>query len=69
MVLPLDQLMRGGQASTGHNGQKGGSAASQPALSDRSASRSDTSSYSPDSIMDQRRANALRNDSQREGRE
>jgi membrane protease subunit HflK len=69
MVLPLDQLMRGGQTSSGQNGQKGANGSSQPARSDSSASRNDTSSYSPDNIMDQRRANAQRSDSQREGRE
>jgi len=69
MMLPLDQLMRGGQATSGQNGQKGGNSSSLPATSDRNASRNDTSSYSPDNIMDQRRANAQRSDSQREGRE
>ncbi len=69
MVLPLDQLMRGGQTSSGQNGQKGANGSSLPARSDSSASRNETSSYSPDNIMDQRRANAQRSDSQREGRE
>ncbi|WP_343553033.1 FtsH protease activity modulator HflK [Pantoea sp.] len=67
-VLPLDQLMRGGQAS-GQSGNKTTNLMKSPSSSGSNASRSDTSSYSPDSIMDQRRANALRNDTQREGRE
>jgi membrane protease subunit HflK len=67
-VLPLDQLMRGGQAS-GQGGQKMTNLMKSPSSSDSSANRGDTSSYSPDSIMDQRRANALRNDTQRQGRE
>ncbi|EJL83161.1 FtsH protease activity modulator HflK [Pantoea sp. BIGb0393] len=66
-VLPLDQLMRGGQS--GQGGQKMTNLMKSPSSSDSNASRSDTSSYSPDSIMDQRRANALRNDTQRQGRE
>ncbi|HBZ17449.1 FtsH protease activity modulator HflK [Pantoea sp. NPDC088449] len=67
-VLPLDQLMRGGQAS-GQSGQKMTNLMKSPSSSESNASRGDTSSYSPDSIMDQRRANALRNDTQRQGRE
>ena len=67
-VLPLDQLMRGGQAS-GQGGQKMTNLMKSPSSSDSNASRGDSSSYSPDSIMDQRRANALRNDTQRQGRE
>ena len=68
MVLPLDQLMRGatGAAQGGH---KGASLNTLPASPGSTASRSDTSAYNPESIMDQRRANALRNDTQREGRE
>ena len=68
MVLPLDQLMRGGQASGGQNGQKNTNLMKLPS-SGSSASNDDSSSYSPSSIMDQRRANALRNDTQRAGRE
>ena len=68
MVLPLDQLMRGA-SSAAQGGQKGASLTTLPASPGSTASRSDTSAYSPDSIMDQRRANALRNDTQREGRE
>ncbi|NIF21421.1 FtsH protease activity modulator HflK [Candidatus Pantoea multigeneris] len=67
MVLPLDQLLQGGQA-TGQKGQTSTNLMKLPPLSENNASRS-TSSYSPESILDQRRANALRNDTQREGRE
>ncbi|ADU70846.1 FtsH protease activity modulator HflK [Pantoea sp. At-9b] len=68
MVLPLDQLMRGGQPVAGQTGQKNTDLMKLPPA-DSNASSSDTSSYSPSSIMDQRRANALRNDTQRLGRE
>ncbi|ORM66175.1 FtsH protease activity modulator HflK [Pantoea rodasii] len=68
MVLPLDQLMRGGQASGGQNSQKNTNLMKLPS-SGSSASNDDSSSYSPSSIMDQRRANASRNDTQRAGRE
>ncbi|MDI9223840.1 FtsH protease activity modulator HflK [Pantoea sp. EA-12] len=68
MVLPLDQLMRGGQTSGNQGAQKTTNLMKFPS-SDSSASNEETSSYSPSSIMDQRRANALRNDTQRAGRE
>ncbi len=68
MVLPLDQLMRGGQISGSQAGQKNTNLMKLPS-SGSSASNDDSSSYSPSSIMDQRRANALRNDTQRAGRE
>lgn len=68
MVLPLDQLMRGGQISGSPAGQKNTNLMKLPS-SGSSASNDDSSSYSPSSIMDQRRANALRNDTQRAGRE
>ena len=68
MVLPLDQLLRGGQSGNAR-GQNNTNLMKLPSSPGSSASRNDASSYSPDSIMDQRRANALRNDTQREGRE
>ena len=68
MVLPLDQLMRGGQASGNQGGQKNTNLMKLPS-SGNTANNDDSSSYSPSSIMDQRRANALRNDTQRAGRE
>lgn len=73
MVLPLDQLMRGGQSGTsGKNTQDSSdnSLLRLPPASNSSSDRaSSSSSFSPDNIMDQRRANAQRNDTQREGRE
>lgn len=69
MVLPLDQLLRSSQTTGGSKSQNTSNLMKLPSSSGSSARRSDTSSYNPDSIMDQRRANALRNDTQREGRE
>ncbi len=68
MVLPLDQLLRNGQ-SGGKDGQNSTNLMKLPSSPGSSADRNSNSSYSPDSIMDQRRANALRNDTQREGRD
>ena len=51
MVLPLDQMLKGGSA---------------PATTS-STGASNTSSTSQGDIMDQRRANAQRNDYQRQG--
>ncbi|MBP2169509.1 membrane protease subunit HflK [Erwinia toletana] len=72
MVLPLDQLMRGGQSGTSPNNSQDSSSNSLLRLPPASGSNdraSSSSSYNPDNIMDQRRANAQRNDTQREGRE
>ncbi|RWR02867.1 cell division protein FtsH [[Pantoea] beijingensis] len=73
MVLPLDQLMRSGQsgASSKNNTQDSSSNSllRLPPASESSSNASSSSSFSPDNIMDQRRANAQRNDTQREGRE
>ncbi|WP_130832075.1 FtsH protease activity modulator HflK [[Erwinia] mediterraneensis] len=69
MVLPLDQLMRSAQSTGSSNDQQGAGLLKLPTESGNSASRNSSSSYNPASIMDQRRANALRNDTQREGRE
>ena len=68
MVLPLDQLLRNGQSGS-QSGQNNTNLMKLPSSPGSSADRNSNSSYSPDSVMDQRRANALRNDSQREGRE
>lgn len=69
MVLPLDQLMRG-QGSASASGQdKSGGLLRLPAASGSNERASGSSSFSPDDIMDQRRVNAQRNDTQREGRE
>ncbi|WP_455819790.1 FtsH protease activity modulator HflK [Pseudomonas cerasi] len=69
MVLPLDQLMRG-QSGASANGQDGsGGLLRLPPASGSNERASGSSSFSPDDIMDQRRVNAQRNDTQREGRE
>ncbi len=69
MVLPLDQLLRApGNAST-RNTQESSSVLRLPPAADSSDRASSSSSFSPSDIMDQRRANAQRSDSQREGRE
>jgi len=70
MVLPLDQLMRGQSGAASGNNQGGSSNLLRlPPASGSSERASSSSSFSPDDIMDQRRVNAQRNDSQREGRE
>jgi len=72
MVLPLDQLMRGqgGSSSNATQDSSSNSLLRLPPASGSSSERaSSSSSFSPDDIMDQRRANAQRNDTQREGRE
>ncbi|AIX72405.1 MAG: FtsH protease activity modulator HflK [Mixta calida] len=70
MVLPLDQLMRGqGSSSSTRSSQESSSLMRLPSTSGSNDRASSGSSFSPDDIMDQRRANALRNDTQREGRE
>ncbi|WP_067704163.1 FtsH protease activity modulator HflK [Erwinia sp. ErVv1] len=72
MVLPLDQLMRGqgGSSSNVTQDSSSNSLLRLPPASGSSSERaSSSSSFSPDDIMDQRRVNAQRNDTQREGRE
>ena len=70
MVLPLDQLMRGqGSSSSTRSSGESSSLMRLPSTSVSNDRASSGSSFSPDDIMDQRRANALRNDTQREGRE
>lgn len=71
MVLPLDQLMRG--KSTGHASANIQNSSNNllhlPVNNEKAQERtSSRSSFSRGNIMDQRRENALRNDSQREGR-
>lgn len=71
MVLPLDQLMRGGQANSQRTTQDSSSNSllRLPPASGSGERASGSTSFSPDDIMDQRRVNAQRSDSQREGRE
>ncbi|VEC01173.1 Modulator of FtsH protease HflK [Cedecea lapagei] len=71
MVLPLDQMLKGGAQQPAAKSDS--SAASNllrlPPASSSSSSASTSSSSSSGDIMDQRRANALRNDTQRVGSE
>ncbi|QKJ88821.1 FtsH protease activity modulator HflK [Paramixta manurensis] len=73
MVLPLDQLLRSSKpTASARNAQDNSGNDDLMRLPPSSASNSNassSSSFSPDDIMDQRRANAQRNDTQREGRE
>ncbi len=73
MVLPLDQLMRGqGGASSSNNTQDSSNNSLlrlPPASDSNDRASSSSSAFSPDNIMDQRRVNAQRNDTQRQGRE
>ncbi|WP_294903012.1 FtsH protease activity modulator HflK [Tatumella sp. UBA2305] len=70
MVLPLDQLLKGGAAAAATSGK---TATPVTPLKPSSYTSSDvsmrqsSSGYSPESVLDQRRANALRNDGQRDG--
>lgn len=66
MVLPLDQLMRGGKSGTTTTPSTDlGSANPAPSVTKPSSSVD----LSSDSVMDQRRANAQRNDTNRQGGE
>lgn len=71
MVLPLDQIMRGQSGGATGNSRDGGSSLLRmpPASGSNNDRATGSSSFSPDDIMDQRRVNAQRNDTQREGRE
>ena len=67
MVLPLDQMLKGAGAPAAKSGSSGASDLLRlpPASSSNSASNASTSTGG--TIMDQRRANAQRNDYQRQG--
>lgn len=73
MVLPLDQLMRGQSGASSSNNTQDSSNNSllrlPPASDSNDRASSSSSAFSPDNIMDQRRVNAQRNDTQRQGRE
>ncbi|MEM6051596.1 FtsH protease activity modulator HflK [Erwinia sp. P7711] len=69
MVLPLDQIMRGQTGGTTSNNRDGGSSLLRMPPANSNDRASGSSSFSPDDIMDQRRVNAQRNDTQREGRD
>ncbi|WP_034911716.1 FtsH protease activity modulator HflK [Erwinia sp. 9145] len=70
MVLPLDQLMRGqNDAGAGAARDNSSSLLRLPPASGSNERASGSSSFSPGDIMDQRRVNAQRNDTQRQGRD
>ncbi|PRD15952.1 FtsH protease activity modulator HflK [Pantoea coffeiphila] len=69
MVLPLDQLMRGQSGSAPASSGDSTNLMRLPPASSGSERASSSTSFSPDDIMDQRRVNSQRNDTQREGRE
>ncbi|WP_075182751.1 FtsH protease activity modulator HflK [Pantoea sp. 1.19] len=68
MVLPLDQLMRGQSGASAPREQSNTNLTRVPPANTNS-DRPARSSFSPEDIMDQRRINSVRNDTQREGRE
>ncbi|NIF33435.1 FtsH protease activity modulator HflK [Enterobacter sp. Cy-643] len=71
MVLPLDQMLKGGaqQPAAKSDNSAANNLLRLPPASSPSSSASTSSSSSSGDIMDQRRANALRNDTQRVGSE
>ncbi|MBM7343256.1 FtsH protease activity modulator HflK [Pantoea coffeiphila] len=69
MVLPLDQLMRGQSGNAPASSGDSSNLMRLPPASSGSERASSSTSFSPDDIMDQRRVNSQRNDTQREGRE
>ena len=66
MVLPLDQMLKGGNAPAAKTDSSSNLLRLPPATSSGTGA-SNTSSTSQGDIMDQRRANAQRNDYQRQG--
>ena len=69
MVLPLDQLMRGQAGGSASNREGSNPLSRLPTSSGSNDRATGSTSFSPDDIMDQRRVNAQRTDTQREGRE
>ncbi|MCU6678459.1 FtsH protease activity modulator HflK [Leclercia tamurae] len=68
MVLPLDQMLKGGNASGAKANNSGANELLRlPPASTGNTRANTTSSSSDGDIMDQRRANAQRNDNQRQG--
>ena len=67
MVLPLDQMLKGGSAPAAKDNSGANNLLRLPPASSGSTSATTTSSSSDGDIMDQRRANAQRNDYQRQG--
>lgn len=69
MVLPLDQMLRGGGKPAAEGSRDAGQNLLAPAPASTPSADVSTSSSSSGSIMDQRRANAQRSDNTRVGRE
>ena len=71
MVLPLDQMLKGGSQPAAKSDSSGANSLLRlpPASSSSSGSASTPSSSSRGDIMDQRRADAQRTDNQRVGSE
>ncbi|MGK0704140.1 FtsH protease activity modulator HflK [Yokenella regensburgei] len=68
MVLPLDQMLKGGNAPAAKSDKSAANSLLRlPPASTSSTAASNSSSTSQGDIMDQRRANAQRNDYQRQG--
>ncbi|EDT4729572.1 protease modulator HflK, partial [Salmonella enterica subsp. enterica serovar Typhi] len=68
MVLPLDQMLKGGNAPAAKSDNSASNLLRLPPSTKSNASgASNTSSSNQGDIMDQRRANAQRNDYQRQG--
>ncbi|HCN98415.1 MAG TPA: FtsH protease activity modulator HflK [Leclercia sp.] len=67
MVLPLDQMLKGGNAPAKNDNSGANNLLRLPPASSDSASANTTPSSNDGDIMDQRRANAQRNDYQRQG--
>ncbi|WP_374256153.1 FtsH protease activity modulator HflK [Yokenella regensburgei] len=68
MVLPLDQMLKGGNAPAAKSDKSAANSLLRlPPASSSSTAASNTSPTSQGDIMDQRRANAQRNDYQRQG--
>jgi membrane protease subunit HflK len=69
MVLPLDQMLKGGAKAAPAGNSDSSNLLRLPPAPESSSSASQSSSSSNGDIMDQRRANAQRNDTQRRGGE
>ena len=67
MVLPLDQMLKGAGAPAAKSGSSGASDLLRLPPASSSSSASTTPTTTDGNIMDQRRANAQRNDYQRQG--
>jgi len=69
MMLPLDQMLRGGNANVAKGSDQGGLLPPRPSSSLNTSSANNSGSRSSGSVMDQRRADAQRDDTLRVGRE